>query len=499
MLWSLLKMVLFFCVVAALAVGAGYLLEAGGGVRVALGGMEYNLGPIQALVLLLLLLLTFWLVLKLSGILVALIRFLNGDDTAITRYFDRNREKRGFKALSDTMVALASGDGREAMHQAVRAERLLQKPELTNLLAAQAAEMSGDTKRAETVYRALLEHEPTRFVGVRGIMKQKLAEGDTATALKLAEKAFALKPKHGDTQDVLLQLQASKEDWAGARKTLAAKLSSGTLPRDVHRRRDAVLALSQAKSSDEIGDDAVAHQEAIEANRLSPDLVPAAVMAARRHIVEDKQRYATRVIKKAWATAPHPELAAAFAAIVPDETAQARFKRFSPLLRAHPDDPETKMLEAELQIAAENFPAARRAMGDLANEEPSARALSIMAAIERGEGSDDAVVRGWLTRAISAPRGPQWVCDNCQSIHGTWEPVCGNCGAFDTLTWRAPNEAEVSVPGSSDMLPLLVGEAEVDSPEDAILDPDADPSDGEVISLEAGDADDPIENAKSAN
>ena len=48
-----------------------------------------------------------------------------------------------------------------------------------------------------------------------------------------------------------------------------------------------------------------------------------------------------------------------------------------------------------------------------------ARALTLMAAIERGAGADDSVVRGWLTRALSAPRGPQWVCDKCQQVgHG---------------------------------------------------------------------------------
>ena len=52
---------------------------------------------------------------------------------------------------------------------------------------------------------------------MRGIMKQKLVEGDTDTAAKLAEKAFALKPRHEETQDVLLRLQADKGDWKGAR------------------------------------------------------------------------------------------------------------------------------------------------------------------------------------------------------------------------------------------------------------------------------------------
>ena len=465
MLWSLIKIVLFVAAIAGLALGAGYLMETDGGIRVALANIEFNLGPLQTVIALIVLIVAVWIFLKLLSLGVATVRFLNGDETAISRYFDRNRERKGFQALADGLMALASGEGREAMQKAARAERFLRKPELTNLITAQAAEMAGDRKKAEAAYRRLLANDTTRFVGVRGIMKQRLSDGDTETAMKLAEKAFALKPSHEETQDILLKLQADKADWAGARKTLATKLSTGTLPRDVHRRRDAVLALSEAK--DLLDNDAgiKAQEEAVEANRLSPDLVPAAAMAARSHIAEGKLRYAARVIRKAWEAQPHPDLAAAFAEIEPDETPAARLKRFRALTKLKPDDPETKMLLAELHIAAEDFPEARRALGDLASDDPTARSLTIMAAIERGEGADDAVVRGWLTRALTASRGPQWVCDKCQNIHSAWAPVCSNCGAFDTLAWRVPAEGEVAMPASTEMLPLIVGQPKPDATE----------------------------------
>jgi len=457
MLWSLLKIVLFVAIVAALTLGAGYLMETEGGIRVAVANTEFNLGPLQAVIAMILLVAAVWLFLKLFGLLVAVLRFLNGDETALSRYFDRNRERKGYQALADGLMALASGEGRVAMAKAARAERFLRRPDLTNLITAQAAEMTGDRKRAEQTYKLLLADDSTRFVGVRGIMKQKLSDGDTETALKLAEKAFALKPRHEETQDILLRLQAGRKDWAGARTTLQAKLKHGSLPRDIHRRRDAVLALSEAGALLDKDATIEARTDAIEANRLSPDLVPAAAMAARSYIAQDKPRYATRVLKKAWEVNPHPDLAAAFAEIAPQESPQERLKRFQVLTRAHPDNAETRMLLAELNIAAEDFPAARRAMGDLANEEATARSLTIMAAIERGEGAEDAVVRGWLTRALTASRGPQWVCDNCQYIHAAWAPVCSNCEGFDTLAWRVPTEGDVAMPGSTEMLPLIVG------------------------------------------
>ncbi|TDK44478.1 heme biosynthesis protein HemY [Antarcticimicrobium luteum] len=495
MLWSLLKILVFVAIIAALALGAGLLLEMRGGVQITAAGTEYTLGPLQSVIALLALVVLVWLLLKLASLLVATWRFLNGDETALSRFFDKGRERRGYKALADGMMALASGEGRLAMAKASRAAKYLDKPELTDLLTAQAAEMAGDTRKAAETYKKLVTNEATRFVGVRGIMKQKLAEGDTETARKLAEKALALRPRHEETQDVLLDLQARAQDWAGARSTLSAKLKSGSLPRDVYKRRDAVLALSEAR--DVVGEEVSieARERAIEANRLSPDLVPAAALAARAYIAQGKPKMAVRVLKKAWEAQPHPDIAAAFAGIAPDETPEERLKRFQTLTRINPHHPETRLLLAELNIVAGDFPEARRALGDLVEKAADARPLTLMAAIERGEGASDAVVQGWLARALSAPRGPQWICDNCNHIHAEWAPFCEFCHSFDTLSWTTPKMPEISSAMGGAMLPLITGRLEdgrrageeIPEAEEVIEEPqtpDAQRPDAEVIEAE---------------
>lgn len=457
MIWSLVKVLFFVTIVAALAFGAGLLLDTGGGLRLAIGGWEFTLGPLQAVVVAVLLVALIWLVMRLTGLLVAILRFVTGDETAITRYFDRNRERRGYQALTEGMMALAAGEPRTALVRATRAERYLGRPELTTLLTAQAAELSGDTRRATEAYKALLSDERTRFVGVRGLLKQKIAEGDMETARMLAEKAYELKPRHPETQDILLKLQSEQADWKGARATLGAKLKAGALPKDIYRRRDAIMALQEARGVIDEAASVEAREAAIEANRKSPDLIPAAAMAARGLTAKGDPKGAARVLKKAWEMQPHPDLAAAFAEIMPEETPQARIKRFQTLVKAKPEHDETKLLLAELHLAAEDFPAARRALGDIITRHPTQRALAIMAAVERGEGADDAVVRGWLSKALTAPRGPQWCCDNCQAIHSDWAPVCSNCAGFDTMTWREPVEKAGPSPTAAELLPLLVG------------------------------------------
>ncbi|PCH75318.1 MAG: heme biosynthesis protein HemY [Rhodobacteraceae bacterium] len=486
MLWSLVKILVFVAVIALLTYGAGFLMESSGGIQITVAGTEYTLAPLQSVIAGLVLLVVVWVVLKLLSLLVATLKFLNGDETAISRYFDKGRERRGYQALADGLMALASGEGRLAMSKAAKAEKYLGKPELTNLLTAQAAELAGDSKKASEAYKQLIGTEATRFVGVRGIMKQKLAEGDDETARKLAEKAHALKPRHEEVQDVLLRLQAQAEDWAGARNTLSSKLKSGSLPRDVYRRRDAVLALSEAREIVDEGSSIEAREKAIEANRQSPDLVPAAAMAARAYVEAGKPRNAVKILKKAWEAQPHPDLAAAFAAIEPEETPAQRVKRFAVLTKIHPEHMETRLVLAELQIVAGDFPEARRALGNVSDGTADARALTLMAAIERGEGASDSVVQGWLAKALSAPRGPQWVCDNCQSIQAQWAPVCARCNSFDTLSWKTPVTPEIASATGVHMLPLIIGLGDGDSADDdsgeeitevALIEPD----DPEVI------------------
>jgi HemY protein len=100
-----------------------------------------------------------------------------------------------------------------------------------------------------------------------------------------------------------------------------------------------------------------------------------------------------------------------------------------------------------------------------------------MAAIERGEGSEDRVVRGWLAKAVTASRGPQWTCENCGHVHATWQPVCEHCDSFDTLAWAEAPQSESAFAGTAQMLPLIVGaledrrdDPEIEDPEPEVVD-----------------------------
>ena len=294
MIWSLIKISLFVVLIAAITFAFGLIIDAGGLITMQFANQELSLTPIQAMTGVGFLIIALWLLVWVVGIIIAIFKFFNGDETAISRYFNKSKEERGYKALTDSMVALASGESKNAINNATRAERLLKRPQLTNLINAQVAEAFGDNKRAFKYYKRLLDNDQTRFIGVQGLLNQKLIEEDTETALLLAKKAFSLRPNHDHTLNVLFDLQTGGEDWKGAQKTIQANVRSGRLPKDVGRRREAVLSLADARQMLEAGDIDSGKKAALAANKSSPDLIPAAILAAEMHMLDDNKRHQLR-------------------------------------------------------------------------------------------------------------------------------------------------------------------------------------------------------------
>jgi HemY protein len=117
-----------------------------------------------------------------------------------------SRKQRGYKALTQGMVAVAAGDVQEARRAARKADALLDEPPLTMLLSAQAAQLGGEETAARRYFEAMLDHPDTAFLGVRGLLMQAIKAGDKAEALRLAERAYRLRPETEWVVDQLFEL-----------------------------------------------------------------------------------------------------------------------------------------------------------------------------------------------------------------------------------------------------------------------------------------------------
>ena len=107
---------------------------------------------------------------------------------------------------------------------------------------------------------------------------------------------------------------------------------------------------------------------------------------------------------------------------------------------------------------------AQRVLNKIQKEDRDARVLTLMAVAERGKGGDDQKIRDLLNLAITAKRGPQWVCEKCNTVHADWEPVCINCAAMDSLEWKVPPKDPTDFTVSEDLLPFLANELNAEAP-----------------------------------
>ncbi|HXQ52575.1 MAG TPA: heme biosynthesis HemY N-terminal domain-containing protein [Stellaceae bacterium] len=391
-----------------------------------------------------------------------LLRWIVRGPGAWARARRERRRRDGYRALTQGMVAVAAGDAEEAQKLARKADSLLAEPPLTLLLSAQAAQLSGDEGAATRYFNAMLERPETEFLGLRGLLMQALRGGDQAGALRLAERAKALRPKTPWVLSNLLELQARARRWQAAEATLVEVTRRKALPPPDARHRHAVVLHEHASEADAEGRAGEAMRLQSRAHALEPAFAPVAVRYARMLALRGQRRKARRALEAAWRAAPHPTLAEAYGALFAGEPILQRMKHLERLASFHPGHAEGHIALANAALEARLWGEARRhlaaAQGDGAGN-ATPRVCRLMADVEESENGDHAAARSWLARAgVAALPDPAWVCDACGVESVQWAAQCPGCDGFATLAWRGsdrPPPARRTLDAAASARPLL--------------------------------------------
>lgn len=375
------------------------------------------------------------------GLAVLLFRLVRGVVRApgsFGRYRRARRRERGYRALTRGMVAVAAGDAPTARKMARKADGLLNEPPLTMLLSAQAAQLQGDDRAAKEYFTAMLDRPETAFLGLRGLLTQSLKAGDRVEALQLARRAQTLQPNTPWLLGTLYDLEARSGDWSAAEGTLQQAVQAGSISNEEGRRHRAALLLERSFEAERRGrgDAALAHAQ--EAHDLTPGFVPAAARAARLLLRAGKHRAAAKTIERAWRVTPHPELTDAYREVVASYDPATRLKLFGKLRNHAPNDAESEVAMARAALDAKLWGEARGHLNKALERQPSRRVYRLLADLERAEHQDEEAARAWLAQAASAPADPAWTCAACNAVSHGWGGLCGHCGAFDSLEWKAP-------------------------------------------------------------
>jgi HemY protein len=412
-------------ILAAFVAGAVWLVENPGAIQV--DWLNYRVNTSMAALLGLALLAL--LLAVLTGRLWRNIRALP------SRWLQKRRQRRrdqGFQALSDGLAAVAGGQARQAQKLSLKAEKLLNNPQLTSLLAAQSAALNNDHSALETHYQILRQRPETALAGLKGLFELAQKQNDRKAAIEHGLAARKLAPADSGLAETLLQFLVEENRLAEAQDLVIDAGRAKAFDKARTNRLRALLLNEKARQSEQQADAAAALSFAKLAVSHDPGCADAALRLARLQSGLALTRQASATLEKAWRSQPLPELGAVYAGLIKDEAPLQTLRRLDRLASLQPDHPVTLHLMGQWALDAKLWGLARKYLTD-----PSLRRtpslLGLLARLEIGEYNNQAAAKAWLASTPDAES--DWRCDKCGQHSGSWSLLCPDCGSLDGLKW----------------------------------------------------------------
>lgn len=423
----MVRIILFLGLIALAAAGAAWVADQTGDVSLSWGGWKLETTiPVFALGL--------GLAITAGMFAWAILGLLWKMPAQMRRKRHERRQARGRHAITQGLLAIGHGDSSAARRHADDARRHVAHDPLALLLTAQSAQLEGDREGAQRAFRAMAEREDTRLLGLRGLFVEAQRADDPLSAVMIADEALKLSPSSTWASHAVLGFRCARGDWDGALSILDRNQSSGLLDKATYRRQRGVLLTARALELEKVDRDR-ARESAMEAIKLAPTLVPAAVLASKFESEAHQVRRSMRIVETAWLAEPHPDLADAYAHVKLGDSARQRLVRVETLAAKTPGHVEGALAIARAAIDASEFARAREMLAPLIDR-PTQRVALLMAEIERNEHGDSGRARAWTLRAVRAMHDPAWTADGY--VSDRWRPVSPVTGRLDAFQWQTP-------------------------------------------------------------
>jgi len=424
------RIILFLLLIALAAWGAAWVADQPGDVVLAWHGWQVHATlPVFAL--------AFGIAIVAAVVAWSILRVLWRLPEKIRKSRRERRHARGRHAITQGLLAIGHGDSAGARLHADVARRHAEGDPLTLLLQAQSAQLDGDRNAAREAFQAMATREDTRLLGLRGLFIEAQRADDVVAAVTIAEEALKTSPSSAWAAQAVLGFRCAKGDWMGALAILDNNLASGQIDKETYRRQRGVLLTARALEL-ETADRDQSREVVMEAVKLAPTLVPAAVLSAKFQSEAHQIRRAMRLVEAAWLAQPHPDLADAYAHVKLGDSARQRLVRIETLAAKMPGHFESRLAVARAAIDATEFGKAREALAPLVDA-PTQRVAMLMAEIERAEHGDSGKARAWTLRAVRALHDPVWTADGY--VSDRWRPVSPVSGRLDAFQWQMPLSA----------------------------------------------------------
>ena len=296
MIWVFVKAIFFFSITIGLAVGFNFLKDTDGTLTIDFLGREYQLTVMAFLALMIALLFSILSINVALRFLWSLIGFLRGDDTALKRFFERRSERKGQSFLISAYTASFEGDHERALLELKRSKKYLKSKSLPNMLSLNSYEAKGNLYKQEEIFQELIRDKTTRSMGLFGLIKMKLSEGNTSLALKLTGRLIKLKPHSLSFNKIFFDLQLTEEDWDGALTTYKKINRIEKVDKQNYGKGESILLFQKAKELRSDGKTLDALKMSRQALKKYAGLVPNSIFLSELEVLEGQKKKAETVL-----------------------------------------------------------------------------------------------------------------------------------------------------------------------------------------------------------
>lgn len=432
----MIRVILFVVVVGALALGFGWLADRPGDLVFTFAGERHNISVMVAASM---------IVAAIAAVMLVwwFVKNLIRSPYILQRHFRARKRDRGYQSLSTGLIAAGAGDAEAARRMSKQAAKLLradQEP-LLHLLDVQTALLEGRKHDVHRHFEAMIADPETKLLGLRGLYLEATREGAREAAFQYAQEASTMAPQLEWATNAVLGHKVLEGDIPAALQVLEARKAvipfgkDGRAARDALKTNRAVLLTAQAMAGFE-KDAAASRTAAMEALKLEPEMIPAAMIAARCLLRDGHIRKANRILEAAWKREPHQEIADIYLHGRSGDTALDRLKKARHLAALRSNNALSCAIVARAALEAGELTLARNQAEAALKLDPRESTYLLMADIEEAQTGDQGRVREWLARAVKAPRDPAWTADGM--VSSQWAPVSPVSGKLNAFEWKVP-------------------------------------------------------------
>lgn len=380
---------------------------------------------------------------------VQLVLWVKNIPNKLARKRQEQKHKQGITALTEGFAAIAAGDSKKAITYAKKIEENLGATAISNLISAQAAQLSGDDKKTKQFYSAMLEDKKTELIALKGLLVQARKEGNIDFAIYLAKKACNVKPHVSWAPKMLVDLYKQSKDWDNMLSAIESALSKRSIESDIAARMAGVIFYIKADKEYSNNNLEAAQKFILSANKNIPIFPPIILKQAK--IARKLQSGVNKTLKNipsSWSKTPHPDLQEAFLLLNQDIKADKLVKLAEKLVKNNPSHLQSRILVAKCAMAAEDYNKARNNLKIAINEYDVAELYNLIAEAEKSDTNNQADVKDniakWHEKSLTAMDDPSWLCETCGYTSPDWADSCYHCKSFDSFKWQEKQVINVS-------------------------------------------------------